>query len=309
MKKLIIILFCTVIAAVVRAGSYSPETLPRLDHTTRVSNPDHILTPAEVAQIDSVLMQLERSKGVQGLVIVVEHLDWNNPYKFAIGIGRKWGVGQENSMGFVKVLATLDRSYQLVTGDGLEKHFPDAVSKRIQNLIEVPLLKEGKWGEAVIQTVTAYKDYLEGDSELNNKLRTLEEEEEEDENRIIAFFVLIMGGGLLANVLLHFYSKRKKSKCPKCGQITLKQQGDPKLVSKSGRRRTYEIMLVCQNCGNIVVRHEIQEFSPSDPDDYIPMYMRYNNSHDSSSGGSSSSGGFSSFGGGSFSGGGSGGRF
>lgn len=304
MKRITIILLCAVVAAVVRAGSYSPATLPRLDHTTRVSNPDGILTQAEVAQIDTVLMQLERSKGVQGLVIVVERIDGDDPYEFAIGVGRKWGVGQKNSMGFVKVLATLDRSYQLVTGDGLEKHFPDAVSRRIQNYVEVPLLKEGKWGEAVIKTVTAYKNYLEGDKELDNKLRTLEDEEEEAEMRTILFILLLMGGGALAIGFSAWYSNYQRRKCPKCGQHTLKQQGEPQLIKKNGSRRTYKKVLVCQNCGHIVIRHEVQEFDPYASDVYIPMSMRGGSSH-----GGGGGGGFSSFGGGSFSGGGSGGRF
>lgn len=304
MKRITIILLCAVVAAVVRAGSYSPATLPRLDHTTRVSNPDGILTQAEVAQIDTVLMHLERSKGVQGLVIVVERIDGDDPYEFAIGVGRKWGVGQKNSMGFVKVLATLDRSYQLVTGDGLEKHFPDAVSRRIQNYVEVPLLKEGKWGEAVIKTVTAYKEYLEGDSELDNKLRTLEEEEEEAEMRTVLFILLLMGGGALAIGFSVWYSNYQRRKCPKCCQHTLKQQGKPQLIKKNGSRRTYKKVLVCQNCGHIVIRHEVQEFDPYASDVYIPMSMRGGSSH-----GGGGGGGFSSFGGGSFSGGGSGGRF
>lgn len=286
------------------AGSYSPETLPRLDHTTRVSNPDGILTPAEVAQIDTVLMQLERSKGVQGLVIVVERIDGDDPYEFAIGVGRKWGVGQKNSMGFVKVLATLDRSYQLVTGDGLEKHFPDAVSKRIQNYVEVPLLKEGKWGEAVINTVSAYKNYLEGDKELDNKLRTLEEEE--DEEAMYAALLAIALFVIISSIIGYseWYARRKKTQCPRCKGYTLRLQGKPKLIKKNGRRRTYEKIFVCQNCGHIVVRHEVQEFDPWDSDIYIPMSMRGGSSY-----GGSRGGGFSSFGGGSFSGGGSGGRF
>lgn len=292
------------VSLVMLAISYSPDNLPRLDRYTRVSNPDGILRTEEVADVDSMLMALERSKGVQGLVIVVKRIEGDDPYEFAIGVGRKWGVGQKNSMGFVMVLATVDRSYQLVTGDGLEKHLPDAVSRRIQNYVEVPLLKEGKWGEAVVKTVKAYKDYLEGDHELNNKLKTAEQEDEEADMMAALFVCALFGFGLALIMLSAWLSRIKERRCPKCKQFALKMQGTPKLIRKLGTRRIYEKTFVCSRCGHVVIRRETQDFSSSAPDIYMPMSSR-----GGSFGGSGGGGGFSSFGGGSFSGGGSGGRF
>lgn len=150
----------------VSAGVYNPDNIPIPKNSVNpdyISNPDSILSDSICRVINQRLFKLEDSLGVKSLVIVVEHIEGDDPYQFSLTVGNKYGVGTKDSRGVIVTLATLDRSYYILTGLGMESVLPDATCHKIGVNVMVPRLKNGEWGTAMDETVqsicgVAYKD-------------------------------------------------------------------------------------------------------------------------------------------------------
>lgn len=270
----------------------TPAVLPNY-----VSNPDDILSAGAVDEINSMLFEIEKSKGVKALVVVITNIEGDDPYRFATDLGNKYGVGSKDNTGLVIVLATDDRSYWISTGSGMDKYLPDAICKRVENRVMVPLLKEGKWEEAMIETVRTITQLLEGNEELR---ASYTEEGDDFDWLILVFPVGLVGGGVGASII----SEYRKKKCKKCGKHKMKVvKRTTKDISRRKTRITEE--WVCVNCGHSEIRtREVTKADVYDGGSSGGIFGGGGGGSHHSSGPS-----FGSFGGGSFSGGGAGGRF
>lgn len=305
MFKRFSILLSLIIMAVMPllAKVWSPETLPVSQNSptpTYVSNPDGILSQHAVAEIDTLLLNIEKSKGVKALIVVVTNLEGDDPYRFATDIGNKYGVGSKDNTGFVIVLATDDRSYWIATGSGMEKYLPDAICKRVENRVMVPRLKEGNWEGAMVETVRTITQLLEGDEELR---ASYTEEGDDFDWWILAFPLGILGTAAGTGIV----SEYKKKKCKKCGKHKMK------LKSRSTKNISSKKMLItevwiCTNCGHSEIRtREAWRGDIYDGGGSGGIFI--GGGGGGHHGGGYSGPSFGSFGGGSFSGGGAGGRF
>ncbi len=302
MFKRLHLLLCLLLLAIAPAlaKTWSPETLPVSQNSptpTYVSNPDGILSQRAVAEIDTMLLSIEKSKGVKALVVVVTNLEGDDPYRFATDIGNKYGVGSKDDTGMVIVLATDDRSYWIATGSGMDKYLPDAIVKRVEYRVMVPLLKESRWEEAMVATIRELTQLLEGNEELR---ASYTEEGDDFEWWVLAFPLGIMGSA----VGLAIYSEYKKKKCKKCGKHKMKlMKRTTKNISRQKERITE--VWVCSECGHSETRvRDSQRADFYDGSGGGGIFIGGGGGGHHSSGPS-----FGSFGGGSFSGGGAGGRF
>jgi len=92
---------------------------------------------------------------------VIEHIEGDDPHQFSLQVGNQYGIGsKEDNRGLILTLATLDRSYCLMPGHGLEGDLPDIICYRIDNHVLVPRLKESAWDKAVDETVDAVSALL-----------------------------------------------------------------------------------------------------------------------------------------------------
>lgn len=302
MFKRLHLLLCLLLLAIAPAlaKTWSPETLPVSQNSptpTYVSNPDGILSQRAVAEIDTMLLSIEKSKGVKALVVVVTNLEGDDPYRFATDIGNKYGVGSKDDTGMVIVLATDDRSYWIATGSGMDKYLPDAIVKRVEYRVMVPLLKESRWEEAMVATIRELTQLLEGNEELR---ASYTEEGDDFEWWVLAFPLGILGSA----VGLAIYSEYKKKKCKKCGKHKMKlMKRTTKNISRQKERITE--VWVCSECGHSETRvRDSQRADFYDGSGGGGIFIGGGGGGHHSSGPS-----FGSFGGGSFSGGGAGGRF
>ena len=139
MRKVLSILFGLILLINVPllAKKYTIQEIPMVhlqDRTRYVSNPDNILTPSTVSDIDHILYALEQKTGIQVLVVAVSGIEGGDCFDFAYRLGKENGVGQkERNNGLVILLSTEERCIQFATGYGLEGVLPDAICKRIQN--------------------------------------------------------------------------------------------------------------------------------------------------------------------------------
>ena len=300
MKRLLT-LTLMIISFGVYAKVYNPETLPvDLEKITysRVINPDNILSQSTVNAIDTLLLRLQENTGVQALIIAITNIEDDDPFQFTLDVFNKYGVGNKNNTGFALTLATDDRSYFLLTGDGLEGTLPDAICKRIENRVMVPRLKEGDWDNAILATVAMIKEYVEGDETVKNSL------DKDDEDLTLFDWLIILGASISPIVLVFligWYDQRKKSFCKKCKQHKMKLI-DTKTSNISSKQVRQTDTWRCSCCGNQEIRTIVRYIGSSSGG--------HHGGGGYFGGGSGRSGGsFGGFGGGHSSGGGAGGRF
>lgn len=278
------------------AAIYTPDNLPvpyLQDERRHTCNPDGILDADTQARIDSLLYQLEHQKGVQALAIVVGQMEGEDAFEFGMDFVKTHPLGsKQHKQGLLFLLATEDRTYHILTGDGMEGVLPDAICSRLETKHMLPYLKEGDWNQAMLQVITKTCEYLQGDDTL---VKEIEAEDEED--TLIAIIITLVSLGFIGFALWTSY---ESTKCPRCQQHTLQKQGTI-IISKKRGIITRQITYICTHCGHLVTKTEKE-----DTNNYGSGPIIFGGG-----GGHGGGGGFSggSFGGGHFSGGGAGGRF
>lgn len=292
-----------------------------------VCNPDGVLTHQEVDSLNAMLWSMRKHQGVQGLVIAIHESDPDDPYQFTIDVARKYGVGTKRSTGFVMLVTTKQRGYQIITGDGMDKYLTDAHCSQIGRNNMVPHFRNAEWGRGLIAGISTIKAIVSGEAELNQLSPANDTDDDEDITAVIIFLTLFLG--VCALYIYLFY--RKYQLCPMCKKHHYKMikrtvtrvEGDKKKV----------IVVDLYHCNDCFYRHERQYHSTTDhyflgtfngkgPKGWgdklsaaaaaAAMTAADRNNRHGGWGGGFSSGGssfHSTFGGGSFSGGGAGGRF
>ncbi|MBO5699250.1 MAG: TPM domain-containing protein [Bacteroidaceae bacterium] len=304
MKRLYILIFgiLNLLTLSVSAQKWTPETLPMVhlqDARKYVCNPDQVLHPATVDSVDALLFALERDKGVETVVVVVKSIEGDDPYEFGMQLGRKYGVGsKKQNTGLIVMLCTEDRSYQILTGQGLEGTIPDAIARRVQNRVMVPLLKQKQWDAAIYETMKALDGIIRGDVSISKD----EAEELDSQAILIGGLLVLLGAGVMFALIISAATRV----CPKCGQKSYRVVNRTQL--KKGSALYMRSHWKCKKCGY-----------EEDEDQHIGNYQSGTGGSVPPfifpMGGGGRSGGFGggfgggSFGGGSFGGGGSGGRF
>lgn len=298
----LIVLLFAVNMATANAKEYKVEDVPNVrlqNKAWHVSDPESILSRETVAQINSMLTQLEDSTSIEVAVVVVPYVEQGDCFNFAYTIGEKWGVGKsETDNGLVILLSTGDRCVQFVTGYGIEGILPDVICKRIQTRYMNPYLSKGRWDEGLLYGVHAVCGVLDG---------SMKGESSDSSGNGMAYviFSAIIGMMLVSSGAAYFAARREK-KCPHCGKHKLFRTNTVRVSSANGVVKNL-VTYKCAECGHILSREETQ----------------YDDRHDDGFGNrrggggifmggfGGGGGGFSggSFGGGSFGGGGAGSRF
>ena len=145
------------------AAPATVESVPnqRQINGSHVSDPDSIVGVDAAAQIDSLLISLERDTGVQVAVVAVESIGNEDVFSFAQALFERWGIGdQKRDEGLLVLLVKDQNTIRMHTGYGLEGALPDVVLKRIQHKYMVPAFKAGRYGDGVLTGLNAVVSVL-----------------------------------------------------------------------------------------------------------------------------------------------------
>lgn len=214
MKRTFLLILTAIVCHVAAlAKVWTAETLPVPQNTTDstrvnyVSNPDGILSKAEVDSLNRVLFVMERDMGVRGLVICVGEIEPDDAYEFSIEVGNRHGIGGKKSTGFIMTLVT-SGSWEIQTGDGMEKFLSDVDCARIGRAEMVPHFREEAWGQGLMAGLNKMYAVLSGADELGPEYG----DGDDDDSSVLWW----MGGGLAAIIGLGAYGARKQRQCPQC---------------------------------------------------------------------------------------------
>lgn len=174
MKKIILTIFCLGMLSrfwVRQPGRTVWRRFPTCRSATVIgsrSNPDGVLSPSAVAEIDSLCYSLRHRALAQVAVVAVEDIRGDDLFSFAHTLFFQWGVGRADSDNGLGILLVVDRrEVRFVTGPGLEGVLPDALCKRIQMRYMLPYFREGDYSAGMVAGLRAVASVLEG-SELDS---------------------------------------------------------------------------------------------------------------------------------------------
>mgnify|MGYP002855898255 FL=1 len=122
---------------------WNAETIPMphlQDANQYVSNPDNILSQNTVDQMNMTLKRLDTELGIESVVIIVNHIENDDPFRFAQDVGNKYGVGR-NDRGLMVVVGYLDHSINMSPGRSLEGDLTDVECRRLQQEYVVPAMR------------------------------------------------------------------------------------------------------------------------------------------------------------------------
>lgn len=135
---------------------YTVQTVPdpKRGGTGYVSDPDNFLYPAEIAEINKRIADIERATTAQIAVVLLGSIGEDNPKEFATRLFAHWGIGKADRDNGLLLLSVMNqRRTEFETGYGMEAVLPDAYCYRIGMQELVPSYREGRYAEGLIKTI------------------------------------------------------------------------------------------------------------------------------------------------------------
>lgn len=124
------------------------------DATQYVSNPDSVLSQHTVDSMNVVLKALENECDIQTVVVVVNHIENDDPFRMAQDIGNSYGVGRRDR-GLVVVVGYADHSINMSPGRALEADLTDAECYNLEQAYVVPAMRANDPNSAMLRLTQA----------------------------------------------------------------------------------------------------------------------------------------------------------
>lgn len=130
------------------------------DSTQYVSNPDNVLSQDAVDIINANMKKIEQDFDIQSVVIIVNHIENDDPFRMAQDVGNKYGVGR-NDRGLMVVVGYEDHKINISPGRSLEGDLTDVECYRLQQQYVVPGMKAEMPDSAMIYLSEALYAHLQ----------------------------------------------------------------------------------------------------------------------------------------------------
>lgn len=122
--------------------------------TARVMDYTGTLTPAQIAQIEQPMAQLESRRGTQMVVLLVHTTAPEDIAPYANRVASSWKLGDEKTgEGVLVVLALNDRKVRIEVARALEGRLPDLLANRIIQNDMTPAFKAGDYAQGILNGV------------------------------------------------------------------------------------------------------------------------------------------------------------
>ena len=123
------------------------------------------LTSAQVDQLDARLVELEKTKGAQVVVLMVPTTQPDDLEDYSLKVAETNKVGRKGSDdGVLLLLAKNDRRVRIEVGYGLEGALPDAIAARIIREYMAPKLRGNDYFGGITEALNAITQIVQGES-------------------------------------------------------------------------------------------------------------------------------------------------
>lgn len=173
-----------------------------------------VIEQAAEEEIYSKAAALQEKTTAQVVVVTVNTLDGEEPADYALGLGRQWGVGQEDEdNGIVLLLSKTERQIYIAVGYGLEGALPDSKTGRIIDVYGLDYLKKDDFSAGLLEIFGAivnevYIEYGEEPEEGYTPIEDTDEETLEEYGARVAASWLIMIACVILFVLV--FGRRRR---------------------------------------------------------------------------------------------------
>ncbi len=183
--------------------------MAHLEHKRQyVSDPDGYMSDWQRARADSFLYMIEHQLDVQSAFIVVGRVPNKDAQRFAIDLGKKYGISTADThRGVTICIAVADRKFSLSTSQGVQEQLTDLKCGRITDRYIIPNMKADNTGAAVMQTCEAlYFTLKDGephladsiaDAQITQAMSQAPQKKMSDDEKtsvVVGFLVIIFGG-------------------------------------------------------------------------------------------------------------------
>ncbi|WP_443937872.1 TPM domain-containing protein [Pedobacter sp. MW01-1-1] len=119
--------------------------------------------------LEDKLVAFDDTSSTQIAIAIVKSVEPYDINEYALGLGRKWGVGQaKKNNGIIIVAALGDRKISIQTGYGVEGALPDIYAKRIIDNDIKPFFRQGEYYEGLDAATTSIIKYTKGEYKNEN---------------------------------------------------------------------------------------------------------------------------------------------
>lgn len=173
-----------------------------------------VIEQAAEDEIYSKAAALQEKTTAQVVVVTVNTLDGEEPADYALGLGRQWGVGQEDEdNGIVILLSKTERQIYIAVGYGLEGALPDSKTGRIIDAYGLDYLKKDDFSAGLLEIFGAivnevYIEYGEEPEEGYTPIEDTDEETLEEYGARVAASWVIMIACVILFVLV--FGRRRR---------------------------------------------------------------------------------------------------
>lgn len=130
----------------------------------------NLLSMSQYNQLESFLLNLDETSGVQIAVLTVPSLNGVALEEFSIRHAEKWQLGQKGVDNGALLLASMEEhALRIETGYGTEGVLTDAKCAQIIRNVLVPNFRDGKYGEGIIEAVNNMAGIITSDESLISK--------------------------------------------------------------------------------------------------------------------------------------------
>lgn len=117
-----------------------------------VTDQAKVMSQEQQAALEKVLKELQQKTGAQIAVVTLPSLAGGEINDFANRLFERWGIGgKDKDNGVLFIAAIQDRKTRIEVGYGLEPILPDARAGRILDEAVLPLFRQSRLGEGVVQ--------------------------------------------------------------------------------------------------------------------------------------------------------------
>ncbi|RZL10412.1 MAG: TPM domain-containing protein, partial [Pedobacter sp.] len=158
MKKLLIFLLLSLLSVAVFSQEFPAKS------GTLVTDYTNTLSPQQKQSLEQKLVAFNDSTSIQLAVVVMKSTGEYDINEYAVGLGRKWGIGgKEKNTGVLLLIAVGDRKMAIQTGYGMEGVLPDIYTKQIQENNIKPYFKSGDYYSGINAGVDAIISVTKGE--------------------------------------------------------------------------------------------------------------------------------------------------
>jgi uncharacterized membrane protein YgcG len=138
--------------------------------STCVLDQAQVLSVQELAALHETCVRYDEAGKAAMAVAIVQDLQGLSRPEYANGLFKAWGLGhkgRDDGILFLVALPPADRGIKIEVGYGLEGVLNDGKVMNILRADGIPLLKQGKYGEALLKLMNRYGPIAEAQVDVN----------------------------------------------------------------------------------------------------------------------------------------------